>query len=79
VTNPCDVLGRVYNYSPIWLHAVGALIKAAFRLGRELAWWWVITVLLAGVLVVVMRSEVVQMCCDRNGRWTAAKPPAQTR
>jgi hypothetical protein len=58
--------------------AVGALIKAAFWFGRELAWWWVITVLLAGVQVVVMRSEVVQACCDRHGRWTAAKPPAQT-
>jgi hypothetical protein len=47
--------------------AVGALIKATFWLGRELAWWWVITVLLAGVLVVVMRSEVVQACRDRYG------------
>jgi hypothetical protein len=48
--------------------AVGALIKATFWLGRELAWWWVITVLLAGVLVVVMRSEVVQACRDRHDR-----------
>jgi hypothetical protein len=47
--------------------AVGALFKATFWLGRELAWWWVITVLLAGVLIVVMRSEVVQACCDRYG------------
>jgi hypothetical protein len=48
--------------------AVGALIKAAFWFGRELAWWWVITVLLAAVLIVVMRSEVVQACHDRCGR-----------
>jgi len=60
--------------------AVGALIKAAFWIGRELAWWWVITVLLAGVLIVVMRSEVVQACCERLGRQrSAAKPSARPR
>jgi hypothetical protein len=47
---------------------VGALIKTAFWVGRELAWWWVITALLAGGLIVVVRSATVQACCSRCGR-----------
>jgi hypothetical protein len=68
VTNPCDVLGRLFTDMLPVPGAVGALIKAAFWFGRKLAWWWVITVLLAAVLIVVTRSKVIQACHDRYGR-----------
>jgi hypothetical protein len=46
---------------------VGALIKTAFWIGRDLAWWWVISVLLAATLLIVARSETVRRVAEYRG------------